>query len=301
MKTELLRKIININPQMMHFLDDLSTPLYLDLTYDEIIKFVYVLENKPSKRIYDFNESDAAFAITNQDRIEAILGAINRFLNKANLDQYYDISWDIQNKHPALPLMYIAYHLFYLNSKNNELRNYFENNHEAFIHFKLWLYRALLLGKFNNQKKTASPINELLSVFAQEPKSSLSFTLNELDSFDVQFVLFLVHNRDKHIHKDTIKPLMKPENFSKEAINNIRNLDSLYGNHLQIKDALSFTEWLNFCKKHSFIYINESLFPADNKLWDEDRFTEFCEARGKLIIEKINQIFSELATESNSK
>ena len=35
MKTELLRKIININPQMMHFLDDLSTPLYLDLTYDE--------------------------------------------------------------------------------------------------------------------------------------------------------------------------------------------------------------------------------------------------------------------------
>lgn len=301
MKTELLRKIINVNPQMMHFLTDMREPLYLNLTYDEIIRLVFVLENKPSKRISSFNESDADFAITNQDRIEVILRCVDRFLTNANLMQYYDTSWDIQNKHPASPLMYIAYYFFYLDIQNNDLRDYFDNNHEAFIHFKLWLYRSLLLGKFTNQNKTASPINELLNVFAQKKKTDLVFTPEDLDSFDVQFVLFLIHDRDIHIHKETIKPLMKSNNYSKAAINNIRNQGFIYSNHLQIKEALSFTEWIKFCKPHSPIYINESLFPNDNKLWTEDRFPEFCEARGKLIIEKINQIFSELATESNSK
>lgn len=298
MKTELLGKIINMNPLMMYFLDDLSAPIYLDLTYDEIIRLVYVLENKPSKRISDFNESDADFAIKNQEKIEEILRVIDRFLDKVNLAKYYDISWDIQNKHPVSPLMYIAYYLFYLDIKNNELRDYFDNNHETFIHFKLWLYHSLLLGKFNNKKKTASPINELLNVFNQKTETSLIFMPDELDNFDVQFVLYLVHNRDKHIHKKTIKPLMKPNNLPEEIINNIRNHDSFYGNHLQIKDALTFTEWIKFCKRHSFIYINESLFPADNKLWSEERFSEFCEARGKLIIDKINQIFSELENEN---
>ncbi len=301
MKPETVRKIIDVDSRMIQFLN-YQQYAFLGSDLKNVIRFIYVLRNSPTKKISSFNKEDADFAITNQERINAVKNAVWQFINYAKLNAYYydDANYSIR------PFISIAYHLFYKDVEISDIAYYWNNNPEEFVLFKTWLYYSLLFDKFREEKNVFSPSEDLLEIFTfHKSRKSLVFSADELDKFNKEFVLFLLSGRRSGLnyqHIEVVGHLMSPfflkqYNYSDESINNIRNLGIFESRHLRIKDSLSFREWMRLCISNHRCYSNTPVVPDNEELWSEDRFLEFCEARGRLIIDKINQIFSNLETE----
>lgn len=297
MKPETLRKIIDIDSRMIDFFKEFQYS-YLNFDYENLLKLIFVLENKPMKSISLFCKEDADFAITNQKRINSILNSVRIFLMDSKLLGYYHFS-----DRSVYPLICIVYHQFYKEISYWEFENFWDKNQDEFISFKIWLYRFLLFNKSSNKKVVDPPIEELLHVFSAYPEE-LKLTVETLDNCNTDFVLYLL--TDKYFDKDYIGHCMspfvlKPHSYSPKYINDIRNIDIVSDpSILPLKEVLSFEDWINHHVIDKSFYIKKSLIPENEELWTEEKFSEFCEARGKLIVEKINQIFSELATETPS-
>ena len=302
MKTETLRRIFDIDPRMIQCLNDLQYS-FLGSGLRNIIRLVYALKDTPTKKISSFNKADADFVITNQKRIREVICTVFNFILDAKLHAYYD-----NPKESIRPLISIAYHLFHKQVEISEFEYYWKNNPKEFVLFETWLYHSLLFGKFRNIKDVPSPIEDLLEIFEEHKLQNYSvFTVDDLDKFDKEFVLFLLSDRRSTLkeHIEVIGHLMSPfflkqYNYSDEAINNIRNLGIFDSRHLRIKECLRFSEWMNFCIANRKIYSEKAVIPENEELWTEENFPEFCEARGKLIIDIINLTFTELGTETPS-
>ena len=296
MKPETMRKIIDIDSRMVDLFNGIQYS-YLNFNADNLLKLLFVLENKPGKRISSFSKPDAEFAIINQKKIKGILWCITTFLIDAKLFYYYQCK-----DRNIYPLICIAYHLF---NKDEDFlcdsENYWEKHNDEFISFKAWLYWFLLFNEESNKKVLMVPCEGLLHTF-DAYSEELKLTADDLDKCNTEFIVFLINERNafgKEAYGHFMYPYqLKSYNYSKCDIDNVRNIEIVEDPaFLQVREVLSFVERMKHFVVDKQLYITNSLIPENEELWTEDRFLEFCEARGKLIADKVNQIFSGLKTE----
>lgn len=289
----------------------------IGLTQDNLIKLIFILQDNHSKEMASIEATDAEFAIKNRERIIATIKALKDFLEYSKTLDYYK-----EGNRSFIPLFFISYHLFHKDIDNNTLMNYF-NNYETgnadFPLMKRWLYHSLINGVFRSKgagwipyktgirkileaikthKNKAFPIEELFQVYINHPISfTTSYTSSNLDQLDNSFVYYLMYDRARTTRTNDIdhimpKNILETKKFDSVKINSIKNFQLLdFGTNRGAKNGKPFKEWIDNPEyvKDKKSYVKLHLIPTDETLWTEDKFEEFIEARGNLILKKLEE------------
>jgi len=86
------------------------------------------------------------------------------------------------------------------------------------------------------------------------------------------------------------KSILELEGYPPDTINSIRNFQLLdFGTNRGAENARPFREWGTDTEsvKDMEAFTSIHLIPTDQKLWLEQRFPEFIEARGTMILDKL--------------
>ena len=135
---------------------------------DEVVKLLFLLQDNHLKEVTNIEKSDADFAVTNSTRILKTLDTVRQFLKDAGLYEYY-----YNGGRSAIPLYFLAYHIFYKDVSTDALTGVYANwdaNNPDFTNLKVWLYLSLLNGVFSRGRGWTpyrSGIRKLLGVVSQ--------------------------------------------------------------------------------------------------------------------------------------
>lgn len=289
----------------------------IGLTQDNLIKLIFILQDNHSKEMVSIEASDADFAIKNRDRIKAIIKALRDFLICSKTYDYYK-----GENRSFIPLFFISYHLFHKNIDNNAILNYFNNYETGNADYQLiyiWLYHSLINGVFRSKgagwipyktgirkildtikdyKNREFPTEALFSVYKNHPiVFTTNYTTDNLDLLDSSFVFYLMYDRSRTIRTNDIdhimpKNILEEKGFDWNKINSIKNFQLLdFGTNRGAKNGKPFKEWVD---KPEFVkdkasYVKLHLIPINETLWVEDKFEEFIQVRGELILEKLKE------------
>ncbi len=286
----------------------------IGLSQDNLIKLIFILQDNHNKEMASIDVNDADFAINKRERIKSTLKSLKDFLIHSKIYDYYK-----DGTRSFIPLFFIAYHIFHKSIDNNELSKYFDNfdaGNSDYSKMKNWLFHSLINGVFRskgagwipyktgirklleeikNHKNNDFPQEELFKVFIDHPITfTTNYDTNNLDQLDSSFVYYLMYDLSKTIRANDIDHIMPKtilENkYDWAKINSIKNYQLIdYGTNRGEKNGKPFSVWLNnpeYVKdKNAFVKLH--LIPADERLWLEDKFIEFLEARATKILEKI--------------
>lgn len=289
----------------------------IGLTPENLIKLIFLLQDNHAKEMISIEVSDSEFAINNKDRIKNTMKAVRDFLKHSNLIDFYKNA-----NRSFIPLFFIAYHLFHKNIKDSEILEYwndFETSNIDFKPMRIWLYKSLLNGVFRSKgagwipyktgiKKLLSvvksykgkefPCDELISVYVNHPVAYQDVVSEEtLNSFDIQFIFYLIYDRKSQIRVNDIdhimpKTILESKGYNYSDINCVKNYQLLdYGTNRGEKNGKPFTEWVNNPNyvKDKNLYLKTHLIPENENLWSEDDFLNFKDERAKLVVSKIKQ------------
>lgn len=287
----------------------------IGLTQENLIKFIFLLQDNYNKEMASIEGSDADFAINNRERIKSTIIALKHFLDCSKLYDYYK-----DGNRSFIPLFFIAYHLFHKKIDNNELEHYFDNYEAGNTDFPLmkrWLYHSLINGVFRSKgagwtpyktgirklleaikshKDQLFPIDQLFQVYINHPIIfTTTYTSDNLDQLDSSFVYYLMYDRAKTTRTNDVdhimpKSILEGKGFDLANINSIKNFQLIdYGTNRGTKNGKPFAEWVNnpdYVKdKPAFVSLH--LIPTDEALWTEDKFMDFIAERAKLILGKL--------------
>ncbi|EPL7677012.1 DUF262 domain-containing protein [Elizabethkingia anophelis] len=287
----------------------------IGLSQDNLIKLIFILQDNHKKEMASIDAGDADFAIKNRERIKCTLKAVKDFLIHAKIYDYYK-----EGNRSFIPLFFIAYHIYHKRIDNNAILSYFDNfdtGNSDFPIIKNWLYHSLINGVFRskgagwipyktgirklleeskNHKDAPFPINSLFQVYIDHPITfTRAYATTNLDQLDSSFVYYLIYDQAKTIRINDIDHIMPRSileglNYDWEKINSIKNFQLIdYGTNRGEKNGKAFATWINtpaFVTDKS-AFVKQHLIPVDETLWDENRFEEFSEKRGELILEKL--------------
>lgn len=289
----------------------------IGLTPENLIKLIFLLQDNNTKEMTSIDASDADFAVQKQVRIKNTMSSVRKFLECSKLYNYYK-----NTNMSFIPLFFIAYHIFHKEISDSAILNYWDNYDTSNSDFKpimRWLYNSLLNGVFRskgagwipyktgikkllsaikNHKNDTFPCDELIKVYTDHPITYTSvYDTNNLNKLDMQFVFYLLYDREKQIRVNDIdhimpKNILQTMNYSEDKINSIKNYQLLdFGTNRGIKNGKPFNEWVNTPEyvTDKALYIKTHFIPEDESLWTEDRFDDFREERAKLIIEQIKK------------
>lgn len=307
--------------KMERFLNELLENYQdIGLTQDNLIKLIFLLQDNHNKEMATIESTDAEFAIDNSDRIKATIKALKAFLECAKLYDYYK-----EGSRSFIPLFFIAYHLFHKNINNIDLENYFNNyetSNKDFPLMKRWIYHSLLNGVFRSKgagwipyrtgikkiltvmkrsKNKDFPTEELFQVYVLHPVTFTTvYSSENLDQLDSSFLYYLMYDRVRTTRTNDIdhimpKSILEDKKYDWSKINSIKNFQLLdYGTNRGAKNKSPFAVWVNdnACVKDKAGYIAVHLIPQSEELWSEDNFELFVEARGQLILNKIENYLS---------
>jgi len=96
----------------------------------------------------DLTAQDAEFATSNFERIKKTLKAINKFLTASVNDHWFSAP----KKRSAIPLYFLAYHIFHSQTETDMLERMFEHfdtNDNNFHNMFVWLRLSLLNKVFS--------------------------------------------------------------------------------------------------------------------------------------------------------
>lgn len=302
--------------QMESFLDEILDEYEeIGLSQDNLIKFIFLLQNNHKKEMASIEAKDAEFAVKNKERINNTLKSLKDFLIHAELFYYYK-----DGNRSFIPLFFIAYHIFHKDISDNEVKHYFDDfdaGNPDFSNMKRWIYNSLLNGVFRsrgagwipyktgvrkilnelkNHKNDFFPTEKVFNVYINHPLVfSLNYNNNNLDNLDKSFLFYLVYNCTQKVRSQDIdhimpKSILEQKGCDFEKINSVKNyqlLDS--GTNRGLKNAKSFNDWLSFHVTDKESYIKRHLIPSDESLWNEDNFEEFINKRAELLINKIKK------------
>ena len=290
----------------------------INLSYENLIKLIFLLQDNHKKELTDIEVNDAKFALDYKQRIENTLIVVMNFLNYVNLRDYYKAK-----NRSFIPLFFIAYHIFHQkNISDGQILKFFEKYETSCADFKpmkLWIYHSLLNGVFRSKgagwipyktgiikilevikqyKGQLFPYQQLIEVYEKHPIKlfTLSYSVENIDILDRSFVYYLMYYGNGSEYRqndiDHIMPehILKQKNYKDTDINNIKNFQLLdYETNRGVKNGKPFAEWVNNPDyvKDKNEYIKRHLIPKDETLWNEDKFLEFSKARGNLILDKI--------------
>ena len=289
----------------------------IGLTPENLIKLIFLLQDNHAKEMISIEVSDSEFAINNKDRIKNTMKAVRAFLEYSKLIDFYKNA-----NRSFIPLFFIAYHLFHKNIKDSEILEYwndFETSNIDFKPMRIWLYKSLLNGVFRskgagwipyktgikkllsvvkNYKGKEFPCDELISDYVNHPVAYQDVVSAEtLNSFDIQFIFYLIYDRKRQIRVNDIdhimpKTILESKGYNYSDINCVKNYQLLdYGTNRGEKNRKHFTEWVNNPNyvKDKNLYLKTHLIPENENLWSEDDFLNFKDERAKLVVSKIKE------------
>ncbi len=303
--------------KMEKYLDNIvSENSDIGIDQDVLIKLVLILHDKPSMEMSDLMADDAEFATSNYERIQATLKALKKFLKASANYNWFAVS----KNRSAIPLYFLAYHIFYSEIQTNALENMFDRfdtNDKSYQDMAVWLRLSLLNKVFSrgcgwipyktgikkihtvmqNNKGMAFPKDILFSTYEGHPLH-FTQTVNEenLNGFDHEYMFYLIYNGQPAIRNEDIdhihpRSLLISAGFDESKVNNIVNyqlLDS--GTNRGEKKGKKLSDWIkgsiDAVTRQS--YLNRHLIPQDPALWETQNFEKFLDARAKMLAEKIN-------------
>ena len=289
-----------------------------------LIKMILVLNDHPSKNITDISsiegaKEDAEFATNNMERIRATLEALKKFLKASNHDEWFDSG----SNRSAIPLYFIAYHIFWQSDNPDEIRTLFERfdtNDKNFRNMSRWLKVSLLNNVFkrgcgwepsttamkkiheimSKNKGRDFPVSELFDLYRKRLHRFFDhrdITYQCIDSLDKEYVFFMIYGSKKSAirseDEDHINPkaLLEKANVSLMKINSIGNLQYIdRRTNRGEKSSLELRDWINSKVENKDEYLSRHLIPEDESLWTSGKFTPFLNARLRLIARKIKSM-----------
>lgn len=290
--------------------EDIKEFLDIGLSQDEVIKYIFLLQDNHRKELTDIEKSDSDFIRKNKSRILNSLRGVKQFLKASKLYDFF-----AEHRPSVIPLYFIGYHLFHKKSVSTEdIKDYFRNveKNEDYTLIHRWIYLSLLQKIFRRRgagwiayktgirkilevmkeyKNEKFPIGEIFKVYIEHP---LYFKENiyeeRLDDYDRDFLMYIIYGKKfrkedlDHIHPYSI---LEDKGFSPEEINTVVNLQLLdYGLNRGDKNNKKLKDWIEDLpdKKN---YLKRHLIPDNPELWSSDNYKEFIKERKKLIKEKL--------------
>jgi len=284
----------------------------IGLGQDEVIKYIFLLQDNHKKELTDVEKSDSDFIRNNRDRILNSLRGVKQFLKASGLYDFF-----VEQKPSVIPLYFIGYHLFHKTSVNTEdLKNYFRNVEDN-IDYKLmykWVYLSLLQKIFRRKgagwiayktgvrkilevikiyKDKDFPMNEIFEVYINHPlRFERRIDENKLDDYDLEFVMYILYGRKfrkediDHIHPISI---LKSKGYEADKINTVANYQLLdYGINRGDKSNKELKDWIEGLENKED-YLKRHLIPNNPELWISDNYEQFLVERKKLIKSKLEE------------
>ena len=289
----------------------------IGFSQDNLIKFIFILQDNHKKEMASIDAEDATFAIDNRERIKCALKALKDFLIHAKIYDYYK-----EGNRSFIPLFFIAYHIYHKQIDNDGITSFFDNHETSNLEFpkmKNWLFHSLINGVFRskgagwipyktgvrklleeikNHKDKDFPVDTLFQVYINHPVIfTTKYDANNLDQLDKPFVYYLMYDQAKTIRANDIDHIMPKSILSNDdygydwaIINSIRNFQLIdYGTNRGEKNGKSFSVWINnreyVSDKQAFVKLH--LIPTNETTWTEDKFEDFISERAKLILDKL--------------
>lgn len=306
----------SFDPKMEAFLRKFTVQ-FSDIKMDtnNLLKLLFLLQDAPQKDMTMISETDASFALENEERIANTITATKTFLSTAKLADYFT------NRNPSfIPLLLIMYYIFHSNRLTKDIPSMWDNydiNNHNFLLIKKWLCESLLNSVFSrgcgwkpektglqklfnvlkNNKQKDFPYNDLINVYISYPLNNFITSISEqdLDKLNRDFLYYLMYRNQFSFRKNDIdhimpRSLLEKLNFDPKDINSIKNFQYLdpstnRGN----KNDTPFRKWVNENIKDKDAYLELHLIPTDESSWDEKSFKKFSKARGERIVEKIKK------------
>ena len=289
----------------------------MELTREKLNQLIFVLQGKFDFENHPIGETDADFVLHNNNRIKCTIWFIRSLLAHTRVYTYYG-----NGARFYLPLFLLAYYIFHKEIDDDSIVDYlnnFDSGNSDYHNMKRFMYNTMLNGVFENheeglvvfdtsiqllgmqikyKKNTEFPTTELFEMYSHLPvRFSTEYTCNNLDQLNHSFVLFLMYDLKRKIEQNEMEYIMPKSRleslcFESSKINSIRNIHLTdYNTDWKIKSENSFVSWVNnpACVKDKKAYLNLHLIPTDETLWSEDKFEEFIQKRGELILHKIKK------------
>ena len=121
----------------------------IGLGQDEIVKYIFLLQDNHRKEMSDIEKSDSDFIQDNKDRIISSLKGVKQFLIASGLYDFF-----VEYKPSVIPLYFIGYHLFHKNSvATKDIKEYFrdiEKNKDYKLIYR-WIFLSLLQKIFRRR------------------------------------------------------------------------------------------------------------------------------------------------------
>lgn len=302
----------------------------IQITQDEVIKLIFLLQDDYAREVTQVTEVDSDFVISNRERIVQTLVATRELLKKLGLYEYYQ-----SGSRSVIPLYFLGYHIFHKRESPQQLRMCYANydvNNPDFEAVKYWLYLSLLNGVFSRRagwipyktgvRKTLNvlkrhkggvfPVAAMLQMYMNHPLDFSSLiAVERLNHWDADFVLYLIyHGQDvsgrdvDHIHpRSTLRATRTSsgsEKYTAAQIDTLANYQLLDPEtNRDIKRALSFADWLEKHVSSTEAYIGRHLIPENQEIWQISRYLEFLECRAQKIVDKVKSYIPELNIEAS--
>jgi len=301
--------------EMESFLDEMITSHEgIGIGQDELIKLIFILQDIHKKEMVNVSSDDAIFAIKNRERIKVTLEALQKFLHSSKLYYYYE-----EGNRSAIPLYFIAYHIFHQKLKNSQLAGFFDRfdvKGEAFNKIYRWIYISLLNGVFKSKgagwipyktgirkildkaktfKGKDFPENEIYELYTQHPLHFFERSVSEehLDRLDRSVIHYIIYDCGRTVREQDIdhihpKSILEAKDVSWEKINSIANFQLLDSRtNRGEKNGKELKEWINKHVDDKEVYLSRHCIPNKSDLWDSENFDMFLSERKKLIIAKL--------------
>ena len=313
-------KLKSFDYKMENFLDEVTAEnAEVGIDQDVLIKLLLVLHDKPGTGAADLTIQDAEFATENSMRIRNTLYALKSFLHYSGDEKWFDVSKKSAIKKSAIPLYFLAYHIFHSRLETEKLPDMFsmfDTGSEDFRSMSLWLKLSLLNQLFSRgcgwrpestgirklhevmsrNKGGLFPAQEIFTVYRKHPLTffdASEISPDKLDSLNQEYIFYLIYGDGRSSlrteDKDHIQPqsLLECANASPKKINSIGNLVLIdYRTNRVSKRDKELKDWLTSIPDKNE-YMKRHLIPEDSELWKFERFDDFLRARLQLITDKI--------------
>jgi hypothetical protein len=289
----------------------------IGIDQDVLIKLLLILNDRPQKEMSDLTVEDAAFATSKYERIQATLKTLKKFLHASGNYNWFSAS----KNRSAIPLYFIAYHIFHSTTDTRAMENMFDQHDTADISchdMAAWLRLSLLNKVFSfgcgwtpnetgikkihavmqSNKGKPFPKDQLLRTYSMHP---LHFEANvserNLNELDREYVFYMIYNGQPKIRREDIdhihpRSLLNALRVDETLINNIANYQLLDSRtNRGEKNGKKLADWINnnIEASNKRGYLNRHLIPDDPTLWEAEEFEKFLDARAKLLAVKITE------------
>ncbi|CAE6753236.1 DUF262 domain-containing protein [Nitrospira defluvii] len=291
-------RLKGFNYKMESFLDSQSKYSQIGLGQDELIRLLFILQDDSRREFSEVGEEDALFVIGNEERIVCVLKLVEQFLHATGLYEFFS-----GGRRSAIPLYFIAYHLYHQTADLTKLSEWFnrfdtKSNSTNTSGLYRWIHYSLLNGAFKSRgagwiayrtgvarileaiqgtKGKPFPTDAIFKVYKEYPLTFFKdggLDADDLDRLDQDFVLYLMYKKARqirvndvdHIHpRSRLMGKMETLGVQQHDIDTVRNYQLLdSATNRGEKQAKPFKQWL-LSVEDPKLYVTRHLIPVEHE------------------------------------